>query len=151
MKPGLMLAILIAWTLAAFTVGYKVRSFSAEAAAQTVQAATQEARIDAVTDARATDHGNAQAAVQSEQSHIDRATAQAGYFAHLKQDIDTYARTRSPNLAEAHACVRGDAGPDFLRIWRAANAGAFSDQARHHDPAVAASAAGGPAAASERQ
>jgi len=136
------------WTVAAFFAGYKLRDYRAANAAQSALTSAQASRADAVTRARNTDHENAQSAAHGEQAHIDRSAAQADHFDTLHKDIETYAHVHSSITGDA--CSRGTADGEFMRIWTAANAGAFSDATEYHDSSITAARAADVAPAAQR-
>lgn len=101
--------------VAALAGGYGLHRVIAERDAYAAQATAQGAHIDDLRAARDQDHANSQSAAQVEQQRIDNAAKRDTHFDKLQQDIDEHAKDPGRD--------RGNADPEFVRIWREANAG----------------------------
>lgn len=108
------------WTVLAGVIGWQMRDGRADATAQTQETAREAARADAVQSARDTDHRNAQASAQAEQQRIERKAERDAHFDKLQQDIREHASNPTIHAGRAG---RGNADPEFMRVWREANAG----------------------------
>lgn len=114
MTPRIAFGLCI--VLAAVIGGLGLGSVLHERDTLRTQVADQAARITAMDGARDQAADNAQKAAQAESARLQRDAARASHFEQLQQDTRRY--ENDPGRA-----VRGSADPEFVRIWREANAG----------------------------
>lgn len=96
-------------------LGWELRDRSADLAQATAQRHAQAARADAAQAALQQDRGNHRAGTASETRYLAAQAAHARRFTTIERDIQTHAQNTHRD--------RGDADPEFVRIWREANTG----------------------------
>lgn len=122
----------VLWSVGVFVVGWQVRDGSADTQATGASLAASQQQTHQVTQARATDHTNAQASASVESKRVADASKLANDFRDIDESIRTYAQ--HPKSNPDSACARGSADAEFVRIWNAASAGRSPDAGPGHRP-----------------
>lgn len=142
------LVVFVAWSIACGALGWAVRDGRADAVEARKETAVQTDRADQAEAARTTDHANAGTSARIESARVERAAERESTFDQLQQDVTAYARTTAQPTDPSHSIRdRGRADPEFMRIWRAANAGRLDGPRPEHRPGT--DAAGGDPAATD--
>ncbi|HHA2674743.1 TPA: hypothetical protein ACOECQ_000810 [Stenotrophomonas maltophilia] len=116
MKEIRIVAVVVA-CLVALWCGQQVIAAFTDRAELRAQVDAQRAQIDTLTATHDEAMGNARAAAQAESARIERDAKRDAHYNHLQRDTDRYAQ-------DLGRVSRGNADPEFVRIWQQANAGA---------------------------
>jgi hypothetical protein len=117
-RVGLLVLAFCVWTGLAAGVGWKLRDGSARAVLLRTQALQVQGHYDALRSTTQQTAANARSSSTIERQRLARKAQRDQHFDHLQQDI-----TQHEQHTRALGRDRGDADPEFMRIWRAANAG----------------------------